>query len=288
MDKQKFKIMRGRGGPFLWVVIVMVVMIGTAYILLSTDTFIDVGDVTELAGNDLSLYDQQKMRKYSQDVIYGLFSESDESTEAEGEETTNDPSVYVEPSATGNILDGEEIDCSGLVGSTVDTISASTPWGAIDTNKQITISGFRWDYMSWAAVKTTTSDQYRLRHHYYPNWSGEVPEAFDSNGFAKIGDRYVVAVTNIDQGGIGRTGQMLDVYLGDGSCIQCVVGDIKAQNSGEYWCTYGHFIGSSTQINVIEFVVSNEFAQRLINPREYIPSLNQGIIKIVRGDVVEY
>ena len=242
MDKQKFKILRGRGGPFLWVVIVMVAMIGTAYILLSTDTFIDVGDVTELAGNDLSLYDQQKMRKYSQDVIYGLFSESDESTEAEGEETTNDPSVYVEPPATGNINNGtgsggEVVDC---IGNNILVYSDSSGTGGftVDARACYGTKGLS-NYNNWAAWMYKCTYGGWNSNSNIRKCAGVVDidgTLFDTNGkvVIAVGPAVMNPARNCMQqatAGEMRYGTSVDVVLerdGTNYYIHAVVGDCKA------------------------------------------------------------
>lgn len=76
--KKKFK------KPRSWsiIAVTMLVMLGCAYLALSTDAFIDVGVVDAMATHDLSMYDQQRMRRYSKNILYGVFNE-EESTEAE-------------------------------------------------------------------------------------------------------------------------------------------------------------------------------------------------------------
>ena len=69
-------------------------------------------------------------------------------------------------------------------------------------------------YMGWQMITDTSSNQYKLREAAGMN--------FDEEGFAKIGDRYVVATTTT----FGNVGDYIDVKLEDGTVIKCVIGDI--------------------------------------------------------------
>lgn len=93
-------------------------------------------------------------------------------------------------------------------------------------------------YMGWQCITSRSSDQYKLMVSTGMN--------FDEEGFAKIGDRYVVATTTT----FGNVGDFIDVVQSDGSVIQCVIGDIKNQN--DPGCNqWGHNNGQC----VVEFVV---------------------------------
>ncbi len=128
-------------------------------------------------------------------------------------------------------------------------------------------------YMGWQCITATGSTQYKLRDAAGMN--------FDEEGFAKIGDRYVVATTNT----FGNVGDFIDVYQEDGTVIKCVIGDIKAQSDAG--CTqWGHNNGQC----VVEFVVdkSTWYSGNMhANPgtNQCHPEWNQNITKIVnRGN----
>ena len=71
MEKKKFHFKR-KLGPVAGVTAAMSIMIGSAYTTLTSDAFIDVGDVTELAGHDTSLFDKDKSIQESQNIVLSL------------------------------------------------------------------------------------------------------------------------------------------------------------------------------------------------------------------------
>lgn len=124
-------------------------------------------------------------------------------------------------------------------------------------------------YMGWQCITAPDSRQYKLREAAGMN--------FDEEGFAKIGDRYVVAVTTT----FGNVGDYIDVYKEDGTVLKCIIGDIKSQKDAG--CTeWGHKNGT----NVVEFVVDKNswYGSRMhSNPgtSNCHPEWNQNITKIV-------
>lgn len=70
-------------------------------------------------------------------------------------------------------------------------------------------------YMSYKALTSKSSYQYKLQQK----------ADTDNNGFRKINRRYCVAVGTAFN---AQVGQYLDVSLENGTIIECVVGDIKA------------------------------------------------------------
>lgn len=124
-------------------------------------------------------------------------------------------------------------------------------------------------YMGWQCITATSSKQYKLRE--------VAGMSFDEEGFAKIGDRYVVAVTTT----FGNVGDYIDVYQEDGTVIKCIIGDIKNQNDAG--CTvWGHNNGQC----VVEFVVNKSIwygNSMHANPGTATchPEWNQNITKIV-------
>lgn len=93
-------------------------------------------------------------------------------------------------------------------------------------------------YMGWDTVTSKSSKQYKLK-----TASGE---KYDKDGFARIGDRYVIACTNT----FGNVGDYVDFYQSDGSVIKGIIGDIKNQND-EGCNKWGHKNGKV----IVEFVV---------------------------------
>ena len=131
-------------------------------------------------------------------------------------------------------------------------------------------------YMGWQCITAVSSKQYKLRTAAGMN--------FDEEGFAKIGDRYVVATTTT----FGNVGDYIDVYQEDGTIIKCIIGDIKSQRDAG--CTkWGHNNGRC----VVEFVVdrSKWYGSSMhINPGtdNCHPEWNQNIDKIVnKGNFFE-
>lgn len=133
-------------------------------------------------------------------------------------------------------------------------------------------------YMGWQCITAVSSRQYKLRTAAGMN--------FDEEGFAKIGDRYVVATTTT----FGNVGDFIDVYQEDGTIIKCVIGDIKSQ--GDAGCTeWGHNNGRC----VVEFVVDKDTWYKNgggahANPgtASCHPEWNQNIDKIVnKGNFFE-
>jgi hypothetical protein len=131
-------------------------------------------------------------------------------------------------------------------------------------------------YMGWQCITAKSSNQYKLREAAGMN--------FDEEGFAKIGDRYVVATTTT----FGKVGDFIDFYQEDGTVIKCVIGDIKSQ--GDAGCTkWGHNNGRC----VVEFVVdkSKWYGNSMhANPgtSSCHPEWNQNIDKIVnKGNFFE-
>ena len=90
--------------------------------------------------------------------------------------------------------------------------------------------------MGWQMVTAVKSDQYKLRSEFGQN--------YDKNGFAKIGDLFVVATKPF----YGVVGDCIEVYKSNGDVIKCIIGDIKGSDGGGD--TYQHKDGS-----VVEFIV---------------------------------
>lgn len=184
---------------------------------------------------------------------------------------------------------------SGPSGTTVYT---NTQWGTVDTSNAFLGKEYNYEgiekyveeiagttvtlpaglgsvhsYMGWQCITATSSTQYKLRE--------VAGMKFDEEGFAKIGDRYVVATTTT----FGKVGDYIDVYQEDGTIIKCVIGDIKNQNDAG--CNqWGHDNGQC----VVEFVVDKSSwygTNKTVNGLH--PEFNKNITKIVnKGNYFDF
>lgn len=90
---------------------------------------------------------------------------------------------------------------------------------------------------------------------------------FDSEGYGKIGNRYVVAMTDF----FGAVGDYVDIYCEDGRVIMAVIGDLKNQN--DPGCNkWGHEHGQV----VVEFMTNWP-----ANPPHSNPKSNGGVKKVL-------
>lgn len=130
---------------------------------------------------------------------------------------------------------------SSSVTGSVNGKDRSSGFGTTDRVGTITVPsglGSERTYMGWQCIRDKSSDQYKLRE--------ESGMHFDSDGYAKIGDRYVVAMTST----YGKIGDYVDIKRSDGSILHAVIGDEKNQN--DKGCTaWGHSNGNCIE----EFVV---------------------------------
>lgn len=101
--------------------------------------------------------------------------------------------------------------------------------------------GTKCTYMGWQCITSPSSYQYKLRETAGMN--------FDSQGYGKINDRFVIATTTT----FGKVGDYIDVKLTNGNVMKCIIGDIKSQ--GDPGCNqWGHYEGN----NVVEFIVDKD------------------------------
>ena len=143
--------------------------------------------------------------------------------------------------------DGKTIEAKsrkyGIVSS--DVSYASTAWAVriIDENEAIRFDipkgmGKIHTYMGWQKVTMKGSQQYAFRE--------AAGMTFDSEGFAVVDNRYVIACTTT----FGNIGDYVDFYQIDGTVVPCIIGDFKNQNDAG--CNvYGHLNGEC----IVEFVV---------------------------------
>ena len=102
--------------------------------------------------------------------------------------------------------------------------------------------GTVYSYMAWRTVTLEGTKQLALKQQ-----SGE---NYDSEGYARIGNRYVVAMTDT----FGGVGDYVNIYMADGRVIEAVIGDIKDQTwahgiPANHW---GHYDGQG----VVEWITN--------------------------------
>ncbi|MBR1376449.1 MAG: hypothetical protein IJ565_01410 [Bacilli bacterium] len=71
--------------------------------------------------------------------------------------------------------------------------------------------------------------------------------------------RYLIATTTT----LGKSGDLIDVNLKDGTTIPCIIADAKSSHD-ENWSTYGHT--SKGQVNVVEWEVASAYYKDYGNP----------------------
>lgn len=82
--------------------------------------------------------------------------------------------------------------------------------------------GKYYSYMNYEKITAKSSNQYQLRET--AKSKGDL--LYDSEGYAKINGRYVVALTST----FGGVGDYVDIKMADGSTLSAIIGDIKNQN----------------------------------------------------------
>lgn len=100
-------------------------------------------------------------------------------------------------------------------------------------------------YMSFRAITDFTSKQYVLQQKAYT----------DEFGFRKIGNRYLVAIGTAFNASVG---QYFDAELENGTIIECIVGDIKADKDTDKSNVF------TTQGCCLEFIVNTKTLEPLV------------------------
>lgn len=100
-------------------------------------------------------------------------------------------------------------------------------------------------YMSFRAITDTTSKQYMLQQKAYN----------DEFGFRKIGNRYLVAIGTAFNASVG---QYFDAELDNGTIIECIVGDIKADKDTDKSNVF------TTQGCCLEFIVNTKTLEPIV------------------------
>ena len=228
-------------------------MSGSEQKALSTDAFIDVGEVTQLAGADTSIYNQQDMRRESQQYLFGIFQNVEEEKIEEDNSSTDGAS----DSTVDNTYSGDSVyDSSGTsatygtgtggtqvatVGVSIPVYSDSTQIGGtfIDVKPAFESKGIS-NYNNWANYEYNSTSNSWARSSNIKAVSGVHQ---DESGNVVDGDgRLVVAVgpgvmnpsrnaADYATASEMRYGTKLDVVLesnGSYYYIRCTVGDCKA------------------------------------------------------------
>lgn len=100
-------------------------------------------------------------------------------------------------------------------------------------------------YMSFRAITDFTSKQYVLQQKAYT----------DEFGFRKIGNRYLVAIGTAFNASVG---QYFDAELENGTIIECIVGDIKADKDTDKSNVF------TKQGCCLEFIVNTKTLEPLV------------------------
>lgn len=100
-------------------------------------------------------------------------------------------------------------------------------------------------YMSFRTITDSTSKQYILQQKAYT----------DEFGFRKIGNRYLVAIGTAFNASVG---QYFDAELENGTIIECIVGDIKADKDTDKSNVF------TTQGCCLEFIVNTKILEPLV------------------------
>lgn len=100
-------------------------------------------------------------------------------------------------------------------------------------------------YMSFRAITDFTSKQYVLQQKAYT----------DEFGFRKIGNRYLVAIGTAFNASVG---QYFDAELENGTIIECIVGDIKADEDTDKSNVF------TKQGCCLEFIVNTKTLEPLV------------------------
>lgn len=121
-------------------------------------------------------------------------------------------------------------------------------------------------YMGWACITDESSPQYKLKQEC---------EAYDENGFGKVGNRYAVAMKPY----YGKIGDYIDIIQNDGIQYHCIIVDYKGMENKEedgWLATYAHGMN-----DIVEFVVDKESWYNTDKTvKQYHPEFSRNISKI--------
>ena len=139
--------------------------------------------------------------------------------------------ITTEVSTEVTTLSNESKEAKLVLGDDVVYGSRGVPVG-IDTSFK--------SYMDYRTITSKSSNQYKLQVH---------PDVYtDDEGFRRYKDCYIVAVGTYYT---NRVGTLLEVELGNGNIIKCLVGDIKQDRHTDS-------LNQHRNGNVIEFIVDTD------------------------------
>ena len=108
--------------------------------------------------------------------------------------------------------------------------------------------GTSYTYMNWNKTTNTSSPQYQFRETARAN--GQL--SYDSQGYAKVNGRYVVALTST----FGDIGDYVDIQTADGTTIHGVIGEQKSQTKTWYDQNPANKWGHNNGQSVVEFLTN--------------------------------
>lgn len=208
--------------------------------------------------------------------------------------------VCINSMTSGQLYGFVPQNSGGSGGETPTPVNGSVLDFTAGGNFECPFTKFYCSYMGWQMVTSKSSAQYKWRQKMFPDWVNDKngigsTKAFDSEGFGRAQNRYVIAVSSSADGGIGSVGQKLDIYLKDGTVLYCVVGDIKSSGD-EKWTKWGHTNAAgqkATSMNTIEFIVdrttwytNGKGSHAGPGTSSCHPNFSSPVVKIVRGDIM--
>lgn len=263
MDKRNKRFM----GPVAGVTAALGIMMGSGYVALSTDAFIDVGEVTQLAGADTSIYNQQDMRRESQQYLFGIFQNVEEekieedNTSTDGasdstmDNTYSGDSVYDSSAISGTGTGGTQV---ATVGTAIPVYNDTTATGGtfIDVRQAYASKGVT-DYTDWAAymlkctsAKWSTNRNMNQVSGIHKNDAGNVVDGEDriliavGPGVMNPGRDSMAKPSASEM----RYGTKIDVVLdsnGTKYYLHCTVGECKAHTYPSWIIQTGYTVQNS-------------------------------------------
>ena len=159
------------------------------------------------------------------------------------------------------------------LGADIETDGSGTEISPAESTIGGVCSYERWDRENVTVDWIGGTSQKALRDLY---------ENYDTEGFGRIGDRYVVACTDT----FGQVGDLIDFKLADGTVVKTIMGDAKDQS--DPGCNeWGHENGA----NVLEFMVNGKlWGYSHANPGtdECHPEFGQQVVSAVNyGSILD-
>ena len=135
------------------------------------------------------------------EIIDEVETEEKSEVKVETNKTSNQPSKVEQPVVTELEVQPEIVEPEQIEGGTSYTMPST--------------SGFK-SYMSYKAITSTSSPQYKLQHSYA--YTGDY-------GIRQVNGRYCIAIGTFSGASIGT---YVDLILNNGTTIHCIIGDFKS------------------------------------------------------------